>query len=140
MSGTQTLFEAKITPTKTEREALLAAIAAVPATDGCVEISETKARVDVRAFFSVDAEARTEMLVEACRAAAARGAKGAGVFFVLVDFQRESGSSFVLEGATCVLTAMSDKEARAKHAKLRHANMSSSHWCRPLTIREWRST
>lgn len=118
MSGTQTLFEAKITPAKTEREALLAAIAAVPTTDGRVEITETKTRVDVRAFFSVDAEARTELLVEACRAAAALGAKGAGVFFVLVDFQRESGSSFVLDGATCVLTALSNKEARAKHGKL----------------------
>jgi hypothetical protein len=118
MSGTQVLVEAKVTVAKAERQGLLDAVAAVPTHDARIDVSETRARVDVRAFFSVDAEARADRIVEACRAAAARGATGAGVLFVLVDYQRESGSAFVLEKGACVVEPMSEKEARAKHAKL----------------------
>lgn len=118
MSGRQSLFEAKVTVAMAERQVLLDAIAKVPTTDGRIDVRETKARVDVRAFFSVDAEARADLLVEACRSASVRGATGAGIVFILVDFQRESGSSFVLEEGACVLTPLSGEKVRSKHAKL----------------------
>ncbi|MBS2013719.1 MAG: hypothetical protein JST00_12580 [Deltaproteobacteria bacterium] len=118
MSGTQTLFEAKLSLQAPARAAFLGAIAKVPTVDGRIDVTETKTRVDVRAFFSVDAEARAERLVGACRAAASRGAKGEGILFVLVDYQRESGARLALANGRCVVTALSQKEVAAKHAKL----------------------
>ena len=49
-----------------------------------------------RAFFCVEADHWADRLIDACRAAAALGASGKGVSFLLVDYQREEGHALTI--------------------------------------------
>jgi hypothetical protein len=111
MSGTETLVEIAMALSAKKRDAwralpevqCLARLIALPETDGRVELTESTKNVKVLAFFAAEAETRAELLIEAFRAAAPLGASGEGTYFVLVDFQRESGSTLTIvpKATTC---------------------------------------
>lgn len=126
MSGTQALVEIVMALTANKRDAwralpetaCLTSLSALPDAEGRVEITENTKNVKVLAFFAAEAETRAEHLIEAFRAAAPLGASGEGTYLLLVDFQRERGSTLMIGDTGSALVALPAKKARAKHKVL----------------------
>ena len=126
MSGTQAQVEVVLTLSEKKRAAwralrpvkALRTLAALPKDQGCLELSENTRTVTARAFFADEGEALAEMLLDAFVAAAPLGARGKGVYFVLVDYQREEGHSLEIADGKATLTPLPARKARARHAVL----------------------
>lgn len=126
MSGTQALVEIVIALPAKKRDAwralpeaqCLASLMPLPEAEGRVELTENTKNVRVVALFTAEAETRAEQLIAAFRAAASLGANGEATYFLLVDFQRESGSTLTMGEGKSALVALPAKKARAKHKVL----------------------
>ena len=126
MSGTETLVEIVLNlpaPQRTEWRAMAEAqklqqLSEVPRAEGRLELVESEGTITALAFFSEEAEARAEILIDAFRAAAPLGATGSGTYLLLVDYQRDEGHSLTIAEGSSTLAKLPKRRARAKHAVL----------------------